>query len=37
VPAATIGTFQYQINYFPATGGTPQTAGPFSVRSCHGC
>jgi hypothetical protein len=36
VPATTIGTFRYQINYFPAT-GTPETVGTFSVRSCHGC
>jgi hypothetical protein len=36
VPANTIDTFHYQINYFPAA-GAPETAGPFSVRSCHGC
>ena len=39
VPATTIGTFDYQINYFPAAGssGVPETAGTFSVRSCRGC
>jgi hypothetical protein len=37
VPATTQGTFEYQINYLPATGGAPETAGPFSVRSCRGC
>jgi hypothetical protein len=37
VPATTTGTFKYQIQYFPATGTTSETAGAFSVRSCRGC
>jgi hypothetical protein len=37
VPSTTIGTFEYQIQHFPATGTTSETTGTFSVRSCRGC